>query len=185
MAFDESAWPAIVAGDEAAFGGLVRAHHGELYRMLQGLLRDHDLADEAAQATWIKVWRARASFRGKAGLRTWIFRIGTRTAFDLLRQRKRRRRGEAEGDPTAALENAPGNEPDAARRAELSENLAELERAIAELSPKFRAVITLREIEGLSYEEIAQVLGCRVGTVMSRLHTARQTLRTRLRTNHE
>ncbi|MGF1452023.1 MAG: sigma-70 family RNA polymerase sigma factor [Opitutales bacterium] len=176
-AFDPAEWAAIVDGDQHAFGRLVRRSHGHLYRMLHGLLRGHDPAEEVAQLTWIKVWRARKSFRGKASLQTWIFRIGTRTAFDWMRQRGRHRQHVAEDDPETALNHSVDKHPDGARRAELSESQRAIEAAIRSLSPNLRAVVTLREIEGLSYEAIASVLGCRVGTVMSRLHAARQQLK--------
>lgn len=164
-------------GDEAAFGSLVRANYEPVFRLVYSIVRNEHDARDVCQEVWIAAWRAIGSFRGDAKLTTWLHPIATRRAIDHLRGRKR---WVARFLPFLSSDGmeAPGADasPDPREAAEATERTARFERAIASLPPKHRAVLALREIEGLSYEEIAETMKLRPGTVMSRLHNARRLL---------
>ncbi|MEZ5277014.1 MAG: sigma-70 family RNA polymerase sigma factor [Opitutaceae bacterium] len=170
-------------GDESAFGELVRSHYERVYRHLWAFVRhDHDARD-LSQETWIKAWDGIQSFRGDAPFGAWVTRIATRTALDFLRKRKRMREV-ALPDQDAArcpvVREGPRHEtPD--RAAQSSEIQDRFQAALSKLPIKQRAVLALREIEGLSYAEIAHALGCRKGTVMSRLFNARKAIQSKLK----
>lgn len=177
------------AADEDAFGRLMRAHYEPVFRLVNSMLRDEHSARDVCQEIWLTVWKQLGTFRGEAKFSTWVHPIATRRAIDHLRSRKRwinrfipfltseeeedsaeRHAGAREaadvGDPRADLERVEKN--------------ARFERAISALPPKHRAVLALREIQGLSYDEIAANLGIARGTVMSRLFHARRLLAKKL-----
>lgn len=164
-------------GDEAAFGMLVQSNYEPVFRLVYSIVRNEHDARDVCQEVWIAAWRAIGSFRGDAKLTTWLHPIATRRAIDHLRSRKR---WVARFLPFLSNEGmeAPGADasPDPREAAESTERTERFERAIASLPPKHRAVLALREIEGLSYEEIARTMKLRPGTVMSRLHNARRLL---------
>jgi len=166
------------SGDQDAFGELVCLHHDRIYGLLMRLTRNPDMAQELEQQTWIKAWRNLPRFRGDSSFSTWVYTIATRTAQDAHRRMKRR--GEVEyledlDQPTT------GSGPAQPDRALMNrETGGRIQDALAQLGEKHRTVLVLRELEGLSYEEMAKVLKCRVGTVMSRLHHARQQIRLHL-----
>ena len=171
-------------GDEAAFGDLVRAHHERVFRRVVALVRNEHDASDVSQEVWLSVWRNLKEYRGEAKFSTWLYAVATRRAIDHLRRRRRwfdrflpfLSDGEAPAaaEPTTAAPTNPRRELETAERA------ARFERALAALPPKHRSVLALREVEGLSYEEIAQTLNCRPGTVMSRLFHARRLLAQKL-----
>lgn len=164
-------------GDEAAFGVLVRANYEPVFRLVYSIVRNEHDARDVCQEVWIAAWRAIGSFRGDAKFTTWLHPIATRRAIDHLRSRKRWVTRFLPFLSSDGME-APGadDSPDPREVAEASERTQRFERAIASLPPKHRAVLALREIEGLSYEEIAETMKLRPGTVMSRLHNARRLL---------
>lgn len=164
-------------GDEAAFGSLVRANYEPVFRLVYSIVRNEHDARDVCQEVWIAAWRAIGSFRGDAKLTTWLHPIATRRAIDHLRGRKRWVARFLPFISSDGME-APGADasPDPREAAEATERTERFERAIASLPPKHRAVLALREIEGLSYEEIAETMKLRPGTVMSRLHNARRLL---------
>jgi RNA polymerase sigma-70 factor (ECF subfamily) len=177
-------------GDEEAFGSLMRSHYEPIFRLVNSMLRDDHSARDVCQEIWLTVWKNLGSFRGDAKFSTWIHPIATRRAIDHLRSRKRwfsrfipflsdtaDGAGEAEsgGDRVAAAPEAT-DETTPRHEIEQRERHARFERAIAALPPKHRAVLALREIQGLSYDEIAENLGIARGTVMSRLFHARRLL---------
>jgi len=171
-------------GDEDAFGELVKHHHERLFGVLVRILRDAEDAREAAQVTWVKAWQRLDSFKGDSRFFTWLYRIAVNTGLDASRSRGRRREVPIEDgtgrEVRPAPEWAPATPaPDAALRGE--EIRSEFETALATLSPEHRATLVLREVEGLSYQEIAASMKCRVGTVMSRLFYARRALQDRLK----
>jgi RNA polymerase sigma-70 factor, ECF subfamily len=177
------------AGDEAAFGDLVRAHYEAIFRLVVSIVRDEHEARDVCQEVWLAVWKHLKEFRGEARFTTWLHPIAVRRAVDHLRRRQRwyarflpflARDGdgtEAADEPATgalALDSADASDP--RRDLEKAERERRFERALASLPPKHRAVLALREVEGLSYAEIAKTINCRPGTVMSRLFHARRLL---------
>lgn len=169
-------------GDEEAFGVLMRSHYPAVFRLVAPILRDEHAARDACQEIWLTVWKQLGSFRGEARLTTWIHPIAIRRAIDHLRRRQRwtsrflpfLTRDEEDGSEGPVLE--PAGEGDPAQDLERSERIRRIHRAIDSLPPKHRAVLALREVNGLSYDEIAAATGLRRGTVMSRLFHARRLL---------
>ncbi len=170
------------AGDEDAFGELMRAHHERVFRRVAAIVRNEHDARDVSQEIWVAVWHSLKDYRGESKFSTWLYAVATRRAIDHLRRRKRwfdrflpfRDEGAAEAAGFAA----PTDDPRSAL--ERTERDGRFERAIAALPPKHRSVLALREVEGLSYEEIAETLKCRPGTVMSRLFKARRLLAQKL-----
>jgi RNA polymerase sigma-70 factor, ECF subfamily len=173
------------AGDEEAFGELMRAHHERVFRTVVGVLRDEHEARDVCQDVWIAVWKNLATFRGDAKFSTWVHPIATRRAIDRLRQRRKWLHRFlpflAEEDETVATAPEPvATEGDPRAEHDRSERAERFERALATLPEKHRSVLVLREVQGLSYEEIAKTINCRPGTVMSRLFNARRLLAQKL-----
>jgi RNA polymerase sigma-70 factor (ECF subfamily) len=178
------------AGNEDAFGTLMRSHYEPVFRLVNSMLRDEHSARDVCQEIWVTVWKNLRSFRGDAKFSTWVHPIATRRAIDHLRGRKRwfNRFIPFLSDTNESTANADGggDRIDAAPEAiaasdprqdlEDQERKLRFERAIAALPPKQRAVLALREVQGLSYDEIAANLGIARGTVMSRLFHARRLL---------
>ena len=182
------------AGNEDAFGTLMRSHYEPVFRHVNAMLRDEHSARDVCQEVWLTVWKNLGSFRGDAKFSTWLHPIATRRAIDHLRGRKRwfsrfipflsdtESTGDSEasgGDRVAAAPEAR-EASDPRQDLEHQERNERFERAIAALPPKHRAVLALREIQGLSYDEIAENLGIARGTVMSRLFHARRLLAQKL-----
>jgi RNA polymerase sigma-70 factor (ECF subfamily) len=132
-------------------------------------------AEEVAQEVFLRVHRALPGFRGEAALSTWLYAITSRLCLNRLKAPHRRRRAEAELDVVADPAPGPGADLETAERD------AALQRAIAALDDEARIVVVLRDVEGLSYEEIAAALELPIGTVRSRLHRARTALKESLR----
>ncbi len=168
-------------GNEDAFGQLMRTHYEPVFRLVHSIVRDEHSSRDVCQEVWLTVWRNLKSFRGEAKFSTWVHPIAVRRAIDHLRSRKRWLNRFLPFLPEQAGEDGPkGPEPhtasDPRQDMEQSERMSRFERAIAALPPKHRAVLALREINGLSYDEIAATVGIRRGTVMSRLFHARRLL---------
>jgi RNA polymerase sigma-70 factor, ECF subfamily len=173
------------SGHEDAFGRLMRTHYESVFRLVLSIVHDEHTARDVCQEVWLTVWRNLKTFRGEAKFSTWLHPIAVRRSIDQLRSRQRwlgrflpflspaeNEEGRGVAEPAAA-----GNP-----RQELEdrEGVSRIERAIAALPPKHRAVLALREINGLSYDEIAAAVGIRRGTVMSRLFHARRLLAQKL-----
>lgn len=166
-------------GDRQAFGKLVERYQRRVYALAFGILRQREDAWDVAQEAFVKAYRNLDRFEGNAAFYTWLYRIAYNLSIDTLREKARR--DSVDLEETRKIEEAleregrhpSGNPDETAQRKELA---AVIEAAIAKLSEKHRAIIVLREIEGLSYEEMAEVLGISKGTVMSRLFHARQNL---------
>lgn len=171
------------AGDEAAFGAIMRGHYERTFRLAYAITHNEADARDICQEAWLTVWKQLATFRGDSRFSTWLHPIVTRRALDHLRKRRRwfdRFLPFDTGDDTTAAAPEPATTDDAAQQLEGAETVARVRAALATLPPKHRAVLALRELEGLSYEEIAQATGIPVGTVMSRLHHARRLLAEKL-----
>ena len=176
------------SGNEDAFGTLMRSHYEPVFRLVNSMLRDEHSARDVCQEVWLTVWKNLRSFRGDAKFSTWVHPIATRRAIDHLRGRKRwfSRFIPFVTDASSSDSDAGGDRISAAPEAiaagdprqdlERRERNERFERAIAALPPKHRAVLALREVQGFSYDEIADNLGIARGTVMSRLFHARRLL---------
>ncbi len=167
------------AGDVAAFEPLVEKYRQRVYRLAYNVLRDTEDAWDVAQEAFIRAYQALPSFRGQSAFYTWLFRITMNVASDRARQRAARGRAfgterveEEEWDRTL-VDQSEAPDDSAAR----AEDRRRIERALESLPEHHRAIIMLSDLQGLSYREIAEVLGIPMGTVMSRLHNARKRLR--------
>jgi RNA polymerase sigma-70 factor (ECF subfamily) len=162
-------------GNTDAFGRLVEIHRDSIIRLAYGYVRDREEALDIAQEAFIKAYRHLGRFRGESAFSTWLYRITCNLCRDRLRQRARRQVGSLED-----MMQSDGQVPiatsteDPREHAEQQEMETLILHAINRLPPKQRDVILLREIAELSYAEIAAAVGCRLGTVMSRLFHARQ-----------
>lgn len=172
------------SGDETAFAEVVAEHQRMVVQLAMNLLGDRDEALDLSQDVFIRVFRTIGQFRGQSQLRTWIYRIAVNQARNRHRFWRRRRRSdqvsldahvEAHGDFICGSEVGPD------RILQQKELAARLKDALDALPFDQRTAIVLREVDGLSYDEIAFSLGVAVGTVKSRLTRARQTLRAGLR----
>lgn len=182
------------AGDEEAFGVLMRNHYEPVFRLVNSMLRDEHSARDVCQEVWLTVWKHLGTFRGEAKFSTWVHPIATRRAIDHLRGRKRwfsrfipfasdaATTGDSDSGNADRVTAAPDatEEGDPRQDLEQRERNARFERAIASLPPKHRSVLALREVQGLSYDEIAANLNIARGTVMSRLFHARRLLAKKL-----
>jgi RNA polymerase sigma-70 factor (ECF subfamily) len=162
------------SGDRNAFGELVRAHAQGVLHVIYRMCGDMQVAEDAAQETFIQAWLRLPSYRPRGSLRNWLYRIAVNAAIDMLRKEKRILPGAVED--MALKDPRPSPEADVAN----SERVEAVQVAVLSLPEASRAVLVLREYEGLSYQEIADALDIPVGTVMSRLNYARRLLRERL-----
>ncbi|MGD0650476.1 MAG: sigma-70 family RNA polymerase sigma factor [Verrucomicrobiia bacterium] len=167
-------------GDLDSYEILVNRYRQRVYGLAYSMLRNEQDATDLSQETFVKAWQAIRGFKRNASFYTWLYRITTNLCIDFVRKRDRRPtvpfEEAVDPDADADVEVPPSNQPlptDEAQRKELRE---QIDAALQQLSPEHRAVIQLREYEGLQYAEIAKVLGCSIGTVMSRLHYARKNL---------
>ena len=171
-------------GDQHAFRRLVEKYQRRVFQLALGMVKDPDEAMDISQETFVRVHRYLPSFKGDASFFTWTYRIAVNLCLDAGR---RRGRGEpVEFDEREAEVEAGMDPPSAAlagpQRNVLNRELAgKIEEALAGLSENHRAILLLREVEGLSYEELSQTLGIRKGTVMSRLFHARLKMQRKLR----
>jgi len=164
-------------GDEDAFAALFTRHRDFAYRLAYHYVRNQHDALDVAQEAFLQAYRSLGAFEGRASFRTWLTRIVINQSLNWLRRRRRSRETPA-AERLETMER-PGTSPEAAVDAE--ELRAALDREMQELPEEQRLTLLLRDREGLSYKEIARALRCSIGTVMSRLHYARATLRGRLR----
>ncbi len=177
-----------LAGDDHAFELLVLKYQRRIQRLIARMVRDTDLVEDIAQETFIRAYRALHQFRGDAQFYTWLYRIAVNTAKKtlldlkhdpLLTEAALRR----DGDDDETFQ--PGNEPMAEETPETllaARDIAQaVQSALDALPEDLRQAVTLREIEGLSYEDIAAVMACPIGTVRSRIFRAREAISARVR----
>jgi RNA polymerase sigma-70 factor (ECF subfamily) len=163
-------------GDAQAFEDLVRTYQHRVFGVGWRMLGSRAEAEEIAQETFLRAHRALGEFRGEARLGTWLYAIASRLCLNRLAAGDRRHpRADEE-----ALDRVPSSVTDAATALERTELQTALHEAIAALPEDRRIVVVLRDLEGLGYEEIAEVLGLELGTVRSRLHRARMELKAKL-----
>lgn len=178
-------------GDTAAFDALVGRYRSRIFGMIYNMVHNEQDAWDLAQDSFVKAWKSIARFRGQSSFYTWIYRIVMNVTIDSLRK-KQVKGGGAEFDDAIQLRDidpASRTVPKADALPHEQMEQAEIQRridsAIAELTPEHRAVILMKEIEGMQYHEMAESLGCSIGTVMSRLFYARKKLQTSLRDVYE
>ncbi|SHF07195.1 RNA polymerase sigma factor [Desulforamulus putei] len=170
-------------GDREAFEHLVQLYENKVYTIAYRLMGNHADAADLAQEAFIKIYQALPNFRGDSSFSTWIYHITVNVCRDELRKRQRR--------PTVSLDEpaADGNNntyeirsaaPGPEEMLDRSETQAMIQHCLNTLSDDYRTILVMREIQELSYEEIAEILGCSLGTVKSRLSRARQALKEKI-----
>jgi RNA polymerase sigma-70 factor (ECF subfamily) len=179
------------AGDTEAFNELVTRYRTRIFGMIYNMIHNEQDAWDLAQDSFVKAWKSIKRFRGQSSFYTWIYRIVMNVTIDWARK-KQIKAGGTEFDDAIKLKEidpacktAPKPVALPYETMERSEVRARIDRAIAQLSPEHRAVILMKEIEEMQYHEIAETLGCSIGTVMSRLFYARKKLQDLLRDVYE
>ena len=175
------------AGDYTAFDALVTKHRGKVYAMIMNMIKNDADAWDLAQDAFIKAWKALPKFENRSKFSTWLFRISHNVVYDWMRKKKIRSEGEFDDellannriDMTGATAPKQSLRPD--EELEGSELKREIEDALNKLSPEHKETIVLREVQGMDYKEIAEIMDCSLGTVMSRLFYARKKLQTLLK----
>ena len=178
-------------GDTTAFDELVTRYRTRIFGMIYNMAHNEQDAWDLAQDSFVKAWKSINRFRGKSSFYTWIYRIVMNVTIDWLRKKQVKGAGTEfddaiqlkEVDP--ASKTVPRAEPMPHQRLERQEIRARIDQAIAQLSPEHRAVILMKETEDMQYHEIAEALGCSIGTIMSRLFYARKKLQHLLRDVYE
>lgn len=161
-------------GDRDAFAPVYARFKGTMHTLALHLLGNRADADEATQEIFLTAWRALGSFRFEAGFGTWLYRLAVNVCLERLR-RERRRRALGNGNGTGPPRSVP------VAPAAADGPAADVRAALAALDPTYRACVLLRDVQGLSYQEIAAALGLPVGTVRSRIARGREALRAALR----
>lgn len=175
------------AGDYSSFDALVTKHRGKVYAMIMNMVKNDADAWDLTQDSFIKAWKALAKFENRSKFSTWLFRISHNVVYDWMRKKKIRSEGELDDellninqiDASAATAPKQSPRPDEALTG--SELRAQIDQALNKLSPEHKETILLREVQGMDYKEIAEVMECSLGTVMSRLFYARKKLQTILK----
>jgi len=162
------------AGDTEAFDGLVTKYRTKIFTMICCIVGNENDAWDLAQEGFLKAWRSIHRFEGRSSFYTWLYRITVNLAIDSLRRKAWRKEVELN-------EAIPSSLPGPGVNLERDEIREQINAALAQLSPEHRAVIVLKDLEGLQYREIAEVLNVSMGTVMSRVFYARKKLQSMLR----
>jgi len=172
-------------GDKKAFGLLVLKYQRKLMRLVMFFVKDHAEAEDIVQETFIRAYRALPSFRGESAFYTWLYRIGVNSAKNHLNSQKRRVPTALDTDTNDA---DSFNEPDGLKESSTPDSVlaskqlaAKVNEAMSALPEELRLAISLREIEGLGYEEIAEMMECPIGTVRSRIFRAREMIANKIR----
>ena len=179
------------AGDPAAYDELVTRHRGRIFAMIRQMVKNEADAWDLSQEVFIKAWKALPRFEVKAKFSTWLYRIAHNTVYDWARRKRPEAGGELNEeifgsgsiDPASQTTPAAVRRPDDALRDD--ELRVKIEAALEQLSPQHREAVILKDVQGLAYKEIADVMECSIGTVMSRLHYARQKLQSLLKDEYE
>jgi RNA polymerase sigma-70 factor, ECF subfamily len=177
------------AGDTAAFGELVTRYRNKACVVVCAMVQNEQDALDLAQEGFLNAWRSIDRFKGRSSFYTWLYRIMRNVTVDSLR--RKRMYTDAEFDDRAAVNVEPGSQttpsgaPLPAKELQRKEIQQRVNEAIAQLSPSHRAVFVMKEFENLQYHEIAEILECSIGTVMSRLYYARKRLQILLKDLYE
>lgn len=173
------------AGDSDAFAQLVEDNQDRVYSLALRMVSNPEDAADLAQEAFLSAWRALDSFQGDAAFSTWLYRLTSNLCIDFLRREKRKRAAgsilylDATEEEEASID-LPDHGSDPHRQLERSEVREQIGAAMAALSPEHRQVLSLREVSGLSYADIAAILNVEEGTVKSRIARARNALRKKL-----
>lgn len=179
------------AGDSEAFDKLVTRYRTRVFGMIYNMVHNEQDAWDLAQDSFLKAWKSIQRFQGKSSFYTWIYRIVMNVTIDWIRKKQVKGSGAEFDDSIQLKEIDPASKtmpkPDALpyEGMQRSEIRGRIDQAIAQLSPDHRAVILMKEIEEMQYHEIAEALGCSIGTVMSRLFYARKKLQNLLKDVYE
>jgi RNA polymerase sigma-70 factor (ECF subfamily) len=179
------------AGDTEAFDELVTRYRTRVFSMIYNMVHSEQDAWDLAQDSFLKAWKSIKRFRGRSSFYTWIYRIVMNVTIDWLRKKHVKGAGAEFNDAIKLREIDPASKTVPKTEAlpyetmEREEIRGRIDKAIAQLSAEQRAVILMKEIEGMQYHEIAEALGCSIGTVMSRLFYARKKLQNLLRDVYE
>jgi RNA polymerase sigma-70 factor (ECF subfamily) len=179
------------AGQTEAFDQLVNRYRSRIFAMIYNMVHNEQDAWDLAQDSFVKAWKSIKRFRGQSSFYTWLYRIVMNVTIDHARKKQIKGVGTEFNDEVKlgeiepAARTAPRSEPLPHRQMERSEIRARIDAAIAQLTPEHRAVILMKETEDMQYHEIAEALGCSIGTVMSRLFYARKRLQNLLRDVYE
>lgn len=163
-------------GDESAFEAILRLYEKKVYTLCRRMCGNDEDAQEAAQDAFLSLWRSAKSFRGDASLSTWLYRLATNACIDLLRRNKRGGERVSLDDEETTLE-LVDESPLPEQALERKETQRLINEALAALPEDYRAILLLREAEGLSYAEIAEAMHMELGTVKSRISRGRVLLR--------
>ncbi len=178
-------------GDLRAYDELVTRHRARIFAMIRNMIHQEADAWDLSQEVFIKAWNALPRFEAKARFSTWIYRIAHNVVYDWTRKRRIESAGELNDEifERERIDSASTTTPYGADSPDDSmahgELRAKIEAALAKLSPEHREAVLLKDVQGLSYKEIADVMSCSLGTVMSRLFYARQKLQTMLKDEYE
>lgn len=166
-------------GDRAAFDELCEKYYSRVINIAYGMLSNHDDACDAAQETFFRVYKSIGLFKEQSSFTTWLYRITTNICSDILRRRQRNTNIVSISQVAEEKKDIDikDNEPTPEESYEITERQLAVRQAISELREEYRVVITLCDIEGMSYDEIAEVLGLPSGTVKSRINRARNSLK--------
>ena len=179
------------AGEADAFDELVVRYRTRIFGMIYNMVHNEQDAWDLAQDSFVKAWKSMKRFRGQSSFYTWMYRIVMNVTIDWLRKKQIKGAGAEFDDSIQLKEIDPASKtvpkPDALpyERMQQTEIRAQIDNAISQLTPEHRAVILMKEIENMQYHEIAEALGCSIGTVMSRLFYARKKLQTLLKDVYE
>lgn len=158
------------AGDMEAFEELVDRHRMAVYRLARSVTGNHHDADDAAQETFLRLYRSLASYDPGRPFKPWLKRIAYNTSLNTVRAGRSRSRNLVEGDLPEVADQAPRQ----SERMEARQSAAKVDHVVQNLPSELRATLLLRAVEGMSYRDIANAMGVKIGTVMSRLSRARE-----------
>ncbi len=188
---DDSLVSRAQAGDMKAYDELVTRHRGRIYAMIRNMVKNETDAWDLSQEAFIKAWQALPRFEAKARFSTWLYRIAHNAVYDHTRRRRPEGGGEINDeifnrdriDPAAVALPSEARSPDESMAGD--ELRRKIEAALDKLSPEHREAVILKDVQGLAYKEIAEVMHCSLGTVMSRLFYARQKLQSLLKDEYD
>jgi len=178
-------------GDMRAYDELVTRHRGKIFAMIRNMIHQEADAWDISQDVFIKAWHALPRFEAKARFSTWLYRIAHNAVYDWTRKRKIESAGELNDEifERERIDSASFTTPSGGEMPDQSMSQSELRQkiqaALNKLSPEHREVVLLKDVQGLSYKEIADAMSSTLGTVMSRLYYARQKLQTLLKDEYE
>ena len=167
---DETLARNAAAGDMGAFEVLVDRHRMPVYRLARSITGNHHDADDAAQETFLRMYRSLGSYDPGRPFKPWLKRIAYNTSLNTLRASRNRSRGFVDGE----LFEVEDHSPRQTERMEAQQSISSVDNAVQGLPTELRATLLLRAVEGMSYRDIASAMGVRIGTVMSRLSRARE-----------